>query len=91
MIAITVTAARKRLKGSIDLAQREPVALTRRGHAVAVLVSPQDFLDLADLCRRRAEAVRWYSDPRDRVSAERRSSGRELTDADIDRLVRRLR
>lgn len=91
MISITSAEAQNRFGELIDRAQREPVEVTRRGRPVAYVVSSHDIRDLADLRRRREEAVRWYSDYRNRFSAESTPAAGALTDKDIDRLVHELR
>ncbi|MDP1527185.1 MAG: type II toxin-antitoxin system prevent-host-death family antitoxin [Rhodocyclaceae bacterium] len=52
MITITSVEAQSRFGELIDRAQREPIAVTRRGRTVAYVVSEHEMRELADLKRR---------------------------------------
>lgn len=88
MITVTSVEAQSRFGELIDRSQREPVEVTRRGRAVAYVVSGQDMQELMDVRKRREEAARWYSHYRRQVSEGDVSA---LTDADVNRLVHELR
>ncbi len=53
MIVVTSVEAQSRFGELIDRAQREPVAITRRGRPVAYVVSEHDLRAFGDLRRRR--------------------------------------
>ena len=89
MITVTSVEAQSRFGELIDRSQREPVRVTRRGRAVAYVVSEHDMLELADLRKRREEAARWYAEYRAQVAAQ--PEGPALTDADVTKLVHELR
>lgn len=51
MLTVTSVEAQSRFGELIDRAQREPVAVTRRGRTVAYVVSEHDMRELAELKR----------------------------------------
>lgn len=89
MITVTSVEAQSRFGELLDRAQREPVEVTRRGRTVAYVVCGQDMQDLADVRRRRADAVRWYAEYRSQVTPTPEAAS--LTDADVNALVHELR
>ena len=46
MISVTSVDAQNRFGQLLDMAQREPVTVTRHGRAAAFIVSPRDMEDL---------------------------------------------
>lgn len=89
MIALTSVEAQSRFGELIDRAQREPVAVTRRGRTVAYVVSEHDMHELSDLRQRREAAARWYSAYRQNAVAG--LGGESLSDDDVNTLVHELR
>lgn len=87
MITITSVEAQSRFGELIDRSQREPIQVTRRGRAIAYVVSEHDMQELVDVRRRREEAARWYAGYRAAVQTE----ASLLTDDDVNRLVHELR
>ncbi len=88
MITVSTTRARSSFDEIVNLAQREPVAITNRGMAVAYVVSAQDLQSLADVRQRREQAAEWYAAYREHAMT---SCSSELTDEDVNRLVHDLR
>ncbi len=91
MITVTSVEAQNRFGELIDRSQREPVKITRRGRAVAYVVSEHDMHELADVRKRREEAARWYSQYRQQVAVQPPEGVVTLTDAEVDRLTHELR
>ncbi len=87
MITITSVEAQSRFGELIDRSQREPIQVTRRGRAIAYVVSEHDMQELVAVRRRREEAARWYSDYRAAVQTDAST----LTDDDVNRFVHELR
>jgi prevent-host-death family protein len=57
MIIKTSSEARRRLSEALDMAQREPVAITRHGKIVAYIISPQLMEEWISIKRQRGVAV----------------------------------
>ncbi|MBW7902704.1 MAG: type II toxin-antitoxin system prevent-host-death family antitoxin [Rhodocyclaceae bacterium] len=91
MITVTSVEAQSRFGELIDRSQREPVEVTRRGRAVAYVVSEHDMREVVDLRRRREDAARWYAEYRRQVAARPAGEAPALTEAEIDGLVHELR
>lgn len=91
MITVTSVEAQSRFGELIDRSQREPVEVTRRGRTVAYVVSEHDMRELADVRRRREDAVRWYAEYRRQVAVRPTGNVPALTEADVSRLVHELR
>lgn len=75
----------------LDTAQREPVTITRHGRTVAFLVSPQDMEDLTDARRKREQALADFEAFFSRADSKLSADAKNLTDADINRMVNELR
>lgn len=91
MIVVTSVEAQNRFGQLLDTAQREPVTITRHGRTAAFLVSPQDMRDLQDARRKRASSVEAFEAYFAKADAALKPAARELTDADVVKLVRELR
>lgn len=91
MITVTTVEARSRFGELIERSQREPVEVTRRGRAVAYVVSGHDMRELIDVRKRREEAARWFATYREKLAGEADAGLPALNDADINRLVHELR
>ena len=91
MQKITSVQAQSRFGELLDLAQREPVAVTRRGRTVAYVISEHGFKAIQEITQRRAEAVRWYDEYAKGVQAERKPDAPRLSETEIDELVHATR
>ncbi|MDD5295802.1 MAG: type II toxin-antitoxin system prevent-host-death family antitoxin [Rhodocyclaceae bacterium] len=89
MITLTSVEAQSRFGELIDRSQREPIQVTRRGRAVAYVVSEHDMQELVAVRKRREEAADWYACYKEKVAALPDASA--LTDDDVTRLVHELR
>lgn len=91
MRTVTSVEAQNRFGELLDSAQREPVAITRRGRTVAFVLSPQDMQELLEGRKLRDSAVAAYEAYRARVSGLAGEAATELTDEDVNRLVHESR
>jgi prevent-host-death family protein len=89
MITITSVEAQSRFGELIDRSQREPIQVTRRGRAVAYVVSEHDMQELVAVRKRREEAANWYASYKGKVANQ--SEVTSLTDDGVTRLVHELR
>jgi prevent-host-death family protein len=93
MLAMPSAEAQNRFGELLDLSQREPVQITRRGRPVACVVSMQD-MEKWDTYRRQA-AVQWFDDFHAKLDASRTSAQRaavaNVSDEDIYAMVRDAR
>lgn len=71
MKRFSIRDARARLADLIDAAKCSPIALTRRGRTVAVMISPEDFDDFADF-RAATKRARLRAEFEDRLSPQER-------------------
>ena len=94
MLTVSSMDAQNRFGQLLDTVQREPVTITRHGRTAAFIVSPQDMADLQDVKAKRTQAVQWFEDFFARADAEKssdmRAAARQLTDADVARMVKEL-
>ena len=88
MITVTSAEAQNRFGQLLDTAQREPVAITRHGHTVAFVVSPQDMKELQDARRKRGSAVQTFEAWFAKSDGMLTPASRELNDTNIVRLVK---
>jgi prevent-host-death family protein len=88
MVKFTTAEAHSRFGELIDRAQREPVAVTRRGRTVAYVVAPQHMADDASLAQQCADAARWFAAFRDTARDAAYPAAASLTDAEVDALAR---
>ena len=91
MISITSVEAQNRFGQLLDMAQREPVTVTRHGRPAAFIVSPQDMDDLMNVRARRSKAVAAFEAWSARAGARATSAAGKLSDEQINRLVHELR
>ena len=82
--------AQNRFGELLDSTQREPVTITRRGRAVAVMISPQDMEILLNARRQREVAVTAFERFFTRTESKLKATTK-LSDVDVTRLVRELR
>ncbi len=73
----------------LDNAQREPISITRRGRPVAFVVSQHDMAELADARNKRSQAVTAFEDYFAGVDARLSAEAKALTEADINRMVKK--
>lgn len=87
--------AQNRFGQLLDTVQREPVTITRHGRTAAFIVSPQDMADLQDIKAKRTQAVEWFeaffAQAEAAKSSDMRTAARQLTDADVVKMVKELR
>jgi len=92
MITLTSVEAQNRFGQLLDMVQREPVTITRRGRVVAVMLSPQDMQDLRDAqASKRKNAVEAFEAWSMRADATALPAAAELTDEDVVRMVKESR
>lgn len=87
MQTLTSVQAQNRFGELLDLAQREPVAVTRRGRTVAYVVSEQDFKAIQTIAQDRARAVRWYDEYAGGLKADRTPQTPVIGDAEVRALI----
>jgi prevent-host-death family protein len=95
MITITSVEAQNKFGQLLDTAQREAVAITRRGRPTAFVVSPQEMDELLDARRKRGEALAsleaWSAQARKSQSLKQKATAAALTDKDVVRMVHKSR
>jgi prevent-host-death family protein len=90
MITLTSVEAQDKFGELLDTVQREPVTITRHGRPIAFIVSPQDMDELLDARRKRSEALADFEAWSARAAQRVTPDAAELTDEDVDRLVRAI-
>lgn len=95
MLTVTSVEAQNRFGQLLDTVQREPVTITRHGRTTAFMVSPQDMADLQDVKAKRTQAVLWFeaffAQAEVAKSSDMRAASRQLSDADVAKMVKELR
>ena len=91
MISVTSVEAQNRFGQLLDMAQREPVTVTRHGRPAAFIVSPQDMDELMNVRVRRSKAVAAFEAWSARAGALATPAAGQLTDEQINRLVHESR
>jgi prevent-host-death family protein len=95
MLTVSSMEAQNRFGQLLDTVQREPVTITRHGRTAAFIVSPQDMADLQDIKAKRTQAVEWFeaffAQAEAAKSSDMRTAARQLTDADVVKMVKELR
>ena len=91
MISVTSVDAQNRFGQLLDMAQREPVAVTRHGRAAAFIVSPRDMDEILSVRSRRSKAVEEFEAWSRRAAVLATPAADELTDEQINRFVHELR
>lgn len=95
MMTVSSMEAQNRFGQLLDTVQREPVTITRHGRTAAFIVSPQDMADLQDIKAKRTQAVEWFeaffAQAEAAKSSDMRTAARQLTDADVVKMVKELR
>ena len=94
MLTVSSLEARNRFGQLLDTVQREPVTLARHSRTAWFVVSPQDMVDLQGVKAKRTQAVQWFEDFFAKAEATKSSNmyalARQLTDADVVRIVKQL-
>lgn len=90
MISITSAEAQNRFGQLLEMAQREPVAITRHGRTSGYVVSPQDMQLLLNARAQRSAAVQEFETLFARLDTQTAETP-SLTDADVVKLVHALR
>ena len=91
MRTVTSVEAQNRFGELIDNAQREPVTITRRGRAVAFVLSPEDMKDLLAIRQKRGRIVSDFEAFFAATDSQIKSDALDLSDADVQRMVNELR
>ena len=91
MRTVTSVEAQNRFGELIDNAQREPVTITRRGRAVAFVLSPEDMKDLLAIRQKRERIFSDFEAFFATADTQIKSDALNLSDADVQRMVNELR
>lgn len=95
MLTVSSVDAQNRFGQLLDTVQREPVTITRHGRTAAFIVSPQDMADLQDIKAKRTQAVQsfeaFFARAEVAKTSDMRTAARQLTDADVVKIVKELR
>jgi antitoxin Phd len=87
MPTMTAVKAQSRFGELLDLAQREPVAVTRHGRTVAYVVSEYEYQAIQEATQERANAVRWYDDYVTALKNDRFPTTPRITPEEINQLI----
>lgn len=91
MQQVTSADAQNRFGQLLDMAQREPVAITRHGRTAGYVVSVQDMALLTEARGQREQAVRDLQDYWRKLDAERPVDVPELTEDEIAQVIAEVR
>jgi prevent-host-death family protein len=91
MTTVTSVEAQNRFGQLLDMAQREPVTVTRHGRPAAFIVSPQDMEELLTVREQRSRAVAAFEAWTAKARQRAQPAAGELSDDEVNRLVHRLR
>lgn len=91
MQQVTSADAQNRFGQLLDMAQREPVAITRHGRTAGYMVSVQDMALLTEARGQREQAVQDLQDYWRRLDAERPADVPELTEDEIAQVIAEVR
>jgi len=89
MPTITSAQAQNHFGHLLEIAQREPVVITRHGRPAAVIVSSAEMADLIELRRRRKQAAREFVAWRRQAKKSARRAS--LPEDQIGKIVRLVR
>jgi prevent-host-death family protein len=92
MVTKTSAEAQNQFGQLLDLAQREPVAITRHGRPAAFVISPREMEELQDVRKkwRKKVAADWEA-WRERAKEGMTPAATALTEEEINRMVHELR
>jgi prevent-host-death family protein len=91
MLTKTSAEAQNKFGQLLDLAQREPIAITRHGRPAAFLVSPRDMEPILREQERRKKAVERFEAWSEMASKDRDPNVEDLTEEEINRIVHEVR
>lgn len=91
MQQVTSADAQNRFGQLLDMAQREPVAITRHGRTAGYVISVQDMALLIDARQQREQAVTELEDYYRQLEASRPRGAPELSDAEITAEIKAAR
>jgi prevent-host-death family protein len=91
MITVTSVEAQNRFGQLLDMAQREPVTVTRHGRPAAFIVSPQDMEELLDARARTGKALQAFRAWSTFATAQATPAAQALSDDEVNQLVHELR
>ena len=91
MMTVTSVEAQNRFGQLLDTVQREPVTITRHGRTAAFIVSPQDMMELQQLRGKRSSAAEAFEAFFAKTDNTLTPAARDLTDADVVKLVKTSR
>jgi len=91
MISVTSVEAQNGFGKLLDMAQREPVTVTRHGRPAAFIVSPQDMDDLMNVRARRSLTVAALEAWSAQAASQATLAAGGLSDEQVNRLVHELR
>jgi antitoxin Phd len=91
MVTKTSAEAQNNFGQLLDLAQREPVAITRHGRPAAFIVSPRDMEEILQEKERRKSAVAAFDAWREKFKDQISPEAAELTDEEINSIVHEVR
>lgn len=91
MQQVTSADAQNRFGQLLDMAQREPVAITRHGRTAGYVISVQDMAILINARQRRGHAVADLDAYIQRLDATRLPGAAEITEADIAHEIKAAR
>ncbi len=91
MLTKTSAEAQNKFGELLDLAQREPVMITRHGRPAAYIVSPRDMEPVIRERARRKKAAEEFEAWSEKTRGSRSPDAEELTDEEINRIVHEVR
>ncbi len=91
MQQVTSADAQNRFGQLLDMAQREPVAITRHGRTAGYVISVHDMALLIDARQQREQAVAELEDYYRQLEATRQPGAPELTEAEITAEIKAAR
>jgi prevent-host-death family protein len=92
MVTKTSAEAQNQFGQLLDLAQREPVVITRHGRPAAYVVSLRDMAPILIEKERRAKAVEEFEALSEKIRQyQSQQDLQELTDEEINRIVHEVR
>lgn len=91
MQQVTSAEAQNRFGQLLDMAQREPVAITRHGRTAGYVIGPADMQLLMGALERRTEAQQALDEYARLFDAERNPDVPEITDEEIAQEIKAVR
>lgn len=92
MQQVTSAEAQNRFGQLLDMAQREPVAITRHGRTAGYVIGPRDMEILLDARQKRSQAMADLESYYERLdAAARKQGGAPVTEADVAEAVAEVR